>query len=62
MLRSSAQISFSELYMEPSTRRSYFFKRLNTLFYWERMEKEIRKISQKGQVIKGQLFYNGILL
>ncbi|XOD68017.1 MAG: hypothetical protein ACMUEL_09125 [Flavobacteriales bacterium Tduv] len=31
MLRSTAQIIFSELYRERSTRRSQFFKRLNTL-------------------------------
>ncbi|XOD66648.1 MAG: hypothetical protein ACMUEL_00940 [Flavobacteriales bacterium Tduv] len=30
MLRSTAQIRFNELYMERSTRKSEFFKRLNT--------------------------------
>ncbi|XOD68035.1 MAG: hypothetical protein ACMUEL_09235 [Flavobacteriales bacterium Tduv] len=30
ILRSIAQISFSELYMECFTRKSQFFKRLNT--------------------------------
>ncbi|XOD68075.1 MAG: hypothetical protein ACMUEL_09465 [Flavobacteriales bacterium Tduv] len=44
MLKSTSQISFSELYLERSTRRSEFFKRLKTLINWERMEKEIRKI------------------
>ncbi|XOD67765.1 MAG: transposase [Flavobacteriales bacterium Tduv] len=62
MLRSTAQISFSELYMECSTRRSEFFKRLNTLIHWKGMEKEIRKIYQKGQGIKSQLAYSGISL
>ncbi|XOD67685.1 MAG: transposase [Flavobacteriales bacterium Tduv] len=62
MLRSTAQISFSELYMERSTRRSEFFKRLNTLIHWEGIEKEIRKIYQKGQGIKGQPAYSGISL
>ncbi|XOD67323.1 MAG: hypothetical protein ACMUEL_04990 [Flavobacteriales bacterium Tduv] len=47
-------MSFSELYMERSTRRNEFFKRLNTLIHWEGMGKEIRKIYQKGQGIKGQ--------
>ncbi|XOD66707.1 MAG: hypothetical protein ACMUEL_01275 [Flavobacteriales bacterium Tduv] len=41
--------------MERSTRRSEFFKRLNTLIHWEGMEKEIRKIYQKGQEIKANL-------
>ncbi|XOD67230.1 MAG: integrase zinc binding domain-containing protein [Flavobacteriales bacterium Tduv] len=49
MLRSTVQISFSELYMERSTRRSEFFKRLKTLIYWEGMEKEIRKYIKKAR-------------
>ncbi|XOD66774.1 MAG: hypothetical protein ACMUEL_01680 [Flavobacteriales bacterium Tduv] len=40
MLRKTSQISFSELYMERSTRRNDFFKRLNTLPQWEGMEKK----------------------
>ncbi|XOD67855.1 MAG: hypothetical protein ACMUEL_08150 [Flavobacteriales bacterium Tduv] len=48
--------------MECPTRRSEFFKWLNTLIYWKGMEKEIRKTHQKGQEIKGQLAYSGILL
>ncbi|XOD67039.1 MAG: hypothetical protein ACMUEL_03245 [Flavobacteriales bacterium Tduv] len=40
--------------MERSTRRSEFFKKLKTLILWEEMEKEIRKIYQKGQGIKGK--------
>ncbi|XOD66991.1 MAG: hypothetical protein ACMUEL_02975 [Flavobacteriales bacterium Tduv] len=48
--------------MERSTRRNEFLKRLNTLIYWKRMEKEIRKIYQKGQGIKGQSAYSGISL
>ncbi|XOD66961.1 MAG: hypothetical protein ACMUEL_02780 [Flavobacteriales bacterium Tduv] len=47
MLRSTAQISFSELYMEHSIRRSAFFKKLKTLIHWEGMGKEIREIYQK---------------
>ncbi|XOD67331.1 MAG: transposase [Flavobacteriales bacterium Tduv] len=62
MLRSTAQISFTQLYMERSTRKSAFFKKLNTLIHWEMMEKEIRKIYQKGQGIKGQPAYSGISL
>ncbi|XOD67259.1 MAG: hypothetical protein ACMUEL_04610 [Flavobacteriales bacterium Tduv] len=58
MLRSPEQIKVSELYMAPSTRRSKFFKRGNTLILWEDMEKEIRKIYQKDQGIKGQLAYS----
>ncbi|XOD67652.1 MAG: hypothetical protein ACMUEL_06925 [Flavobacteriales bacterium Tduv] len=38
---------------------SVFFKRLNTLIHWKGMEKEIRKIYQKGQRIKGQPAYSG---
>ncbi|XOD66872.1 MAG: hypothetical protein ACMUEL_02250 [Flavobacteriales bacterium Tduv] len=34
ILKSTSQIRFSELYVEPSTRRSYFFKRSNTLIHW----------------------------
>ncbi|XOD66486.1 MAG: hypothetical protein ACMUEL_00010 [Flavobacteriales bacterium Tduv] len=33
------QISFSELYMERSSKTNEFFKRLNTLIHWEGMEK-----------------------
>ncbi|XOD68057.1 MAG: hypothetical protein ACMUEL_09370 [Flavobacteriales bacterium Tduv] len=62
MLRRTEQIIFSELYMERSTRRSDFFKRLKTLIHWEKMEKEIRKISQKDQGIKGQPSYSKIAL
>ncbi|XOD66962.1 MAG: hypothetical protein ACMUEL_02785 [Flavobacteriales bacterium Tduv] len=47
MLRSTEKISFNKLYMERSTRRSEFFKSLNTLIHRERIEKEIRKIYQK---------------
>ncbi|XOD67023.1 MAG: hypothetical protein ACMUEL_03155 [Flavobacteriales bacterium Tduv] len=35
MLRSTEQISFTELYMGCFTRRSEFFKRLNTLIHLE---------------------------
>ncbi|XOD67168.1 MAG: hypothetical protein ACMUEL_04045 [Flavobacteriales bacterium Tduv] len=62
MLRSTAKISFSELHMERSTRGSGFFKKLNTQIHWEGMEKEIRKIYQKGQGIKVQSDYSGISL
>ncbi|XOD67820.1 MAG: transposase [Flavobacteriales bacterium Tduv] len=62
MLRSTEQISFSELYMKRSTRRSQFFKRLNTLIPLGRDRKEIRKIYQKGQGIKNQPAYTGISL
>ncbi|XOD68078.1 MAG: hypothetical protein ACMUEL_09485 [Flavobacteriales bacterium Tduv] len=47
MLRSAAQISFSELYIDSSTRRSDFFKKLKTLMHREGMEKEIRKYIKK---------------
>ncbi|XOD67723.1 MAG: hypothetical protein ACMUEL_07335 [Flavobacteriales bacterium Tduv] len=48
MIRSIPKISFSELYIERSTRRIKFFKRLNTLIhYWERIEKEIKKYIKK---------------
>ncbi|XOD66822.1 MAG: hypothetical protein ACMUEL_01955 [Flavobacteriales bacterium Tduv] len=58
MLRSTAQISFSELDMEHSTRRGEFFKRLNTLDLLERDAEEIRKIYQKCQEIKSQPAYS----
>ncbi|XOD66792.1 MAG: hypothetical protein ACMUEL_01785 [Flavobacteriales bacterium Tduv] len=48
MLRSTAQISFIELYMERSTRRSKFFKRLKTLSQREEMEKETKKNISKS--------------
>ncbi|XOD67272.1 MAG: hypothetical protein ACMUEL_04705 [Flavobacteriales bacterium Tduv] len=41
---------------------SEFFKRLKTFIHGEGMEKEIRKIYQKGQGIKDQSAYSGILL
>ncbi|XOD67720.1 MAG: hypothetical protein ACMUEL_07320 [Flavobacteriales bacterium Tduv] len=62
MLKSTPQISFSELYMENSIRRSEFLKRLKSLINWEGREKEIRKIYQKGKGIKGQSAYSGISL
>ncbi|XOD67009.1 MAG: hypothetical protein ACMUEL_03080 [Flavobacteriales bacterium Tduv] len=34
MLRSTTKISFTELYMECSTRRCDFFKRLDTLIHF----------------------------
>ncbi|XOD67411.1 MAG: hypothetical protein ACMUEL_05505 [Flavobacteriales bacterium Tduv] len=43
MLRSTEQISFSELYMERSTRRSEFFKKLKTLIHWEVYGKRNKK-------------------
>ncbi|XOD67076.1 MAG: hypothetical protein ACMUEL_03470 [Flavobacteriales bacterium Tduv] len=55
LLKSTRQINFSELYMERSTRKSEFFKRLKTLIHWEVMEKKIIKIYQKGQGIKSNL-------
>ncbi|XOD67104.1 MAG: hypothetical protein ACMUEL_03620 [Flavobacteriales bacterium Tduv] len=39
-----------------------FFKKLKTLINWEGMEKEIRKIYQKGQGIKDQPAYSEISL
>ncbi|XOD67183.1 MAG: transposase [Flavobacteriales bacterium Tduv] len=48
--------------MKRSTRRSDFFKRLNTLIHWEEMEKEIKKIYQKVQGLNGQPFYSKISL
>ncbi|XOD67571.1 MAG: hypothetical protein ACMUEL_06460 [Flavobacteriales bacterium Tduv] len=48
--------------MEHSTRRSEFFKRLYTLIQWEGMDKEIRKIYQKIQGIKGKPSYSEISL
>ncbi|XOD67595.1 MAG: transposase [Flavobacteriales bacterium Tduv] len=39
-----------------------FFKRLKTLIHWKGMEKEIRKIYQKGQGIKSQPAYSEISL
>ncbi|XOD67558.1 MAG: hypothetical protein ACMUEL_06380 [Flavobacteriales bacterium Tduv] len=62
ILRSTAKINFSEVYMELSTRRSEFFKRLKTLIHLEEMEKEIKKIYQKVKGIKGQPDYSGISL
>ncbi|XOD66860.1 MAG: hypothetical protein ACMUEL_02180 [Flavobacteriales bacterium Tduv] len=62
MLRSTAQIRFSDLYIDRSTRRSEFFKRLNTLIHWEDMEKEIRKIYQKVQGIKATCLQWNILI
>ncbi|XOD67020.1 MAG: hypothetical protein ACMUEL_03140 [Flavobacteriales bacterium Tduv] len=59
MLIRISQINFSELYMECSTRRSDFFKRLITLIHWEGMGKETRKIYQKVQKIKGKPAYSG---
>ncbi|XOD67018.1 MAG: hypothetical protein ACMUEL_03130 [Flavobacteriales bacterium Tduv] len=48
MLRSSRKIRFNELYMELSTRKNEFFKRLNTLIHWkmngERNKKNVSKM------------------
>ncbi|XOD67609.1 MAG: hypothetical protein ACMUEL_06695 [Flavobacteriales bacterium Tduv] len=40
ILRNTAQISFSELYMERSSRRSEFFKSLKTLIHLEGWKKK----------------------
>ncbi|XOD66930.1 MAG: hypothetical protein ACMUEL_02605 [Flavobacteriales bacterium Tduv] len=61
MIRSSAQISFNELYMERSTRRSEFFKMLN-LYPLERDGERNKKNISKSQGIKGQLAYSEISL
>ncbi|XOD67186.1 MAG: hypothetical protein ACMUEL_04170 [Flavobacteriales bacterium Tduv] len=56
MLRNTAQISFNELYMERSTRRSEFFKKVkHPVIDWEGIEKEIRKIYQKTKEQKVNL-------
>ncbi|XOD67775.1 MAG: hypothetical protein ACMUEL_07690 [Flavobacteriales bacterium Tduv] len=44
MVRSTAQVIFSELYMERSSRRSGFFKMLNTQSTGKWMEKKNKKI------------------
>ncbi|XOD67078.1 MAG: transposase [Flavobacteriales bacterium Tduv] len=62
MLRNTTQISFSELYMERSAKKSEFLKRLKIFINWEGMEKEIIKIYQKGQGIKDQPAHSGIAL
>ncbi|XOD66756.1 MAG: hypothetical protein ACMUEL_01555 [Flavobacteriales bacterium Tduv] len=49
MVRSTAKLSFSELYMERFTRRLNFSKSLKTLIYLESMEKEIRKYIKKAR-------------
>ncbi|XOD66837.1 MAG: hypothetical protein ACMUEL_02050 [Flavobacteriales bacterium Tduv] len=62
MLRNTAQISFSELYTERFIRTSKFFKRLKTLIHLESMDKEIKKIYQKGQGIKSQPTYSSNII
>ncbi|XOD67274.1 MAG: hypothetical protein ACMUEL_04720 [Flavobacteriales bacterium Tduv] len=55
MLSSTAQISFSELYMERSTRRSDFFKRLKTSDPLERDGKRNKKNMSKRSENKRHL-------
>ncbi|XOD68022.1 MAG: hypothetical protein ACMUEL_09160 [Flavobacteriales bacterium Tduv] len=47
MLISTSQINFSELYMERFSRRSEFFKRLNTLIHREVNGKRNKKNRSK---------------
>ncbi|XOD67695.1 MAG: hypothetical protein ACMUEL_07180 [Flavobacteriales bacterium Tduv] len=62
MLRSTAQISFSEIYMECSTRRSDFFKRLNTLIPLGMNGERNKKNISKRPGNKCQPAYSGISL
>ncbi|XOD66912.1 MAG: hypothetical protein ACMUEL_02490 [Flavobacteriales bacterium Tduv] len=48
MLRSPVQISFSELYMERSTRRSDFFQKVKNLDPLERNRKRNKKNISKS--------------
>ncbi|XOD68062.1 MAG: hypothetical protein ACMUEL_09395 [Flavobacteriales bacterium Tduv] len=48
--------------MERSARRSEFFKRLNILIYWERIEKKNKKNVSKSPGNKRQPAYSGIPL
>ncbi|XOD66628.1 MAG: hypothetical protein ACMUEL_00825 [Flavobacteriales bacterium Tduv] len=49
MIRSIAQIRFSELCMKLSTRRDEFFKRLNPLIHLVLDGKEIKKYIKKSR-------------
>ncbi|XOD67943.1 MAG: hypothetical protein ACMUEL_08670 [Flavobacteriales bacterium Tduv] len=49
ILRSTAQISFSQLCMERSTRRSEFFKKLKNSNLLGRDGEKIKKIYQKDR-------------
>ncbi|XOD67693.1 MAG: hypothetical protein ACMUEL_07170 [Flavobacteriales bacterium Tduv] len=62
MLRSTAQIGFNELYIERSTRRSHFFKRLNTSDPLERNGERNKKNISKSPGNKGQTAYSVISL
>ncbi|XOD67435.1 MAG: hypothetical protein ACMUEL_05655 [Flavobacteriales bacterium Tduv] len=62
MLRIIEQISFSELYMERSTKRSEFFQKIKHLDSLGRDGERNKKNILKNQGIKGQPTYSGISL
>ncbi|XOD67701.1 MAG: hypothetical protein ACMUEL_07210 [Flavobacteriales bacterium Tduv] len=59
MFRSTAEVSFSELYMERSTKRNDFFKMLKTGDPLGKDREGNNKNYQKGQGTNGQPAYSG---
>ncbi|XOD68130.1 MAG: hypothetical protein ACMUEL_09805 [Flavobacteriales bacterium Tduv] len=62
MLRITAQINFSKLYMERSSKRSEFFQKVKTLIQWKVYGKRNKKNILKRPGNKRTPAYSGISL
>lgn len=62
MQKSNAQLSFSDLLVNQRKLKSNFFKQLEKLIDWNKIETEISRYYQKGKSADGRPSYSGLLL
>jgi hypothetical protein len=62
-LEKSLNMTFFESYMgQIKTRRSEFFKKVNSIIDWRWLERELDKVYKKGQSVDGRPSYPSIVL
>ena len=49
-----SMVSFSHYEVEPRTKKSVFYKNINAIIDWQKMEKEINKYYSKANNLKGE--------
>jgi hypothetical protein len=61
-LEKSVNMTFFESYMgQIKTRRSEFFKKVNSIIDWRWLERELDKVYKKGQSVDGRPSYPSIV-
>lgn len=55
-------MSFTEIYVSRRTKKAKFFKDINLIVDWNKVEKEIEKYYNKGASVAGRPSYSGLVL